>query len=56
MTYRSATALLALTTVGLGVVIFVIGAIHGGASGMLIGLLFALAGSGRLWLMRRRSG
>ena len=54
--YRSATILFALVTVVLGVVIFVIGAIHGGTEGLLIGVLFVAAGAGRLWLARRRSG
>jgi hypothetical protein len=55
-TYRSATILLALATMVLGVVIFVIGAVHGGTEGMLIGVLFVAAGAGRLWLIRRRYG
>jgi len=54
--YRSAATLLALVTLVLGIVIFVIGAVHGGTEGMLIGVLFAAAGGGRLWLMRRRLG
>lgn len=52
----TATITLALLTVALGVAIFVIGAIHGGTTGLLIGVLFVAAGGGRLWLIRRRSG
>lgn len=55
-TYRSATILLAFGTMVLGLVIFVIGAVHGGTAGMLIGALFVAAGAGRLWLIRRRYG
>ena len=55
-TYRTASMLLAAGTAVLGVVIFVIGALHGGTSGMLIGALFVAAGLGRLWLIRRRYG
>ena len=54
--YRSATILLALATIVLGLVIFVIGAIHGGSAGLLIGVLFVAAGVGRLWMIRRRDG
>ncbi len=55
-TYRSASILLALATAVLGVVIFVIGASHGGTSGIVIGVLFVAAGAGRLWMIRRRDG
>jgi hypothetical protein len=54
--YRAATRVLAFATIALGIAIFIIGAIHGGTSGMLIGALFAAAGAGRLWLIRRRYG
>ncbi len=54
--YRSATILLALLTMGLGVVMFVIGAIHGGTTGLLLGVLFIGAGVGRLWMIKRRYG
>jgi hypothetical protein len=55
-TYRSATMVLAGGTAALGVVIFAIGAIHGGTSGMLIGALFVAAGIGRLVMIRKRLG
>jgi hypothetical protein len=55
-TYRTATIVLAGGTAVLGVVIFVIGAIHGGTSGMLIGALFVAAGVGRLVMIRKRYG
>lgn len=49
------SALLALTTVGLGIAILATTAAHGGGSaGYLIGLLFVAAGAGRLYLMSRR--
>jgi hypothetical protein len=54
--YRSATILLALATTGLGVVMFVIGAIHGGTTGLLLGVLFVAAGIGRLWMIKKRYG
>jgi hypothetical protein len=54
--YRAATILLALATVGLGLVMFVIGAIHGGTTGLLLGVLFVAAGIGRLWMIKKRYG
>jgi hypothetical protein len=51
-----ATFLLAALTIALGVVIFAIGAIHGGGTGIVIGVLFVAAGVGRLVLLRRRHG
>jgi 4-hydroxybenzoate polyprenyltransferase len=54
--YRSATILLALATVGLGIVMFVIGAIHGGTTGLVLGVLFIAAGIGRLWMIKKRYG
>ena len=54
--YRSATILFACATMALGVVIFVIGALHGGTEGLLSGVLFVAAGGRRLWMIRRRNG
>lgn len=54
--YRSATILLALLMIGLGIVMFVIGAMHGGSTGLLLGVLFFGAGVGRLWMIKRRYG
>ena len=53
---RAVSILLAALTAVLGVVIFVIGAIHGGGTGILIGVLFVAAGAGRLVLIRRQRG
>ena len=53
-TYRSLTALLALLTAALGLVILALTLSRGGGVGILLGLLFVAAGAGRLYLMRRR--
>lgn len=53
--YRAGVAALAMVLVGLGVAIVVVTAVRGGAGvGSLIGVLFVLAGLGRLYLLRRR--
>ena len=53
--YKNLSALLAVTTAALGLAIVVTTASHGGGSaGYLIGLLFMVAGVGRLYLMRRQ--
>jgi hypothetical protein len=47
--------LLALTIIGLGIALLVVTLVHGGGEvGILLGLLFVAAGSGRLYLARRR--
>ena len=52
--YRGLSKLLALTTIGLGVALLVITLAHGGGQvGILLGLLFMVAGAGRLYLTRR---
>ena len=51
------TTLLSVTMVALGVVMIVLTLSRGGgplAVGMLFGVLFILAGGGRLWVQRRR--
>lgn len=53
--YRSLTRLTSLLLVALGVVMIAVTAWHGGGVGILLGVLFVLAGAGRLWLLRRRS-
>ena len=53
-TYRSLTALLALLTAALGLVMFAVTLSRGGGIGILLGLLFVAAGGGRLYLMHRR--
>ena len=46
--YRAATAAFAFAFVGIGIALLVLTAIHeGGASGYLIGALFAALGAGR---------
>jgi hypothetical protein len=49
--------LLALTTIGLGVALLVVTLVHGGGEvGILLGLLFVVAGGGRLYVQRRMRG
>jgi hypothetical protein len=52
--YRSLTQLTSLAMVGLGVAILVVTATAGGGVGLVIGVLFVVAGVARLWLLRRR--
>jgi hypothetical protein len=54
--YRGATALFAVTFLGIGLALLVVTAIRGGgAFGYVIGLLFAALGIGRLYLLRSRT-
>jgi hypothetical protein len=51
------TVALSLAMVGLGIAMIAVTLSRGGgpvASGIVIGLLFMLAGGGRLWAQRRR--
>ena len=51
--YRAATAAFAVAFLGIGVALVVVTAIGaGGATGYLIGALFAALGAGRLYLLR----
>jgi len=53
--YRGATALFALTFLGIGIALVVVTAARGGgAVGYLLGVLFVALGLGRLWLLRER--
>jgi hypothetical protein len=52
--YRSLTAVLALLTAALGVVMLALTLSGGGGIGVVLGLLFVAAGGGRLYLMRRK--
>jgi hypothetical protein len=53
--YRGATAVFALTFLGIGIALLgVTAARGGGATGYLLGVLFAALGLGRLWLLRAR--
>jgi hypothetical protein len=51
--YAGATAVLAATLVVLGVAMMAVTAARGGGVGLLLGALFAAAGAGRLYLLRR---
>ena len=52
--YRRAVAVFAVTFVALGFVLLVRTALAGGGSvGFVIGALFVVLGSARLWLLRR---
>jgi hypothetical protein len=54
--YRRIAALLALAIAVLGFGLLVSTAVHGGGtSGYLIGALFVALGSGRLYLLKKRS-
>jgi hypothetical protein len=50
--HRGATRLLAVVTMALGVALIATTVVHGGGIGILIGLLFLVAGAGRLYLSR----
>jgi hypothetical protein len=52
--YRAVTQLTAALMVGLGVAMLAVTLWHGGGVGLILGVLFVLAGAGRLWLLRRR--
>lgn len=55
MSLRPLRTLLALVTIGLGVALLAITLAHGGGEvGLALGLLFVVAGAGRLYLMRGR--
>jgi hypothetical protein len=52
---RPLRTLLALAIVALGVALCVVTLVHGGGEvGLVLGLLFVVAGAGRVYLMRRR--
>jgi hypothetical protein len=54
--YRGATALFALAFLGIGIALLVVTALRGGgATGYLLGVLFAALGLGRLYLLRARA-
>ena len=52
--YRNTVGLLAVAMIVLGVGIFAVTALHGGGVGLLLGVLFAAAGVGRLLLLRKQ--
>ena len=52
--YPTLAALLASMVIGLGVALLVVTLAHGGGQvGILLGVLFIVAGTGRLYLARR---
>jgi len=52
--YRSLTQLTALLMIGLGLTMIAVTAWRGGGVGLLLGVMFIAAGTGRLVLLRRR--
>jgi len=53
--FRGATALFAVTFLGIGIALIVVTAANGGgAVGYVLGVLFAALGVGRLYLLRAR--
>jgi len=52
--YRAATAFFGVGAIALGVAIVVQTVRHGGGLGYVIGVLFALLGAGRLYLLHQR--
>jgi hypothetical protein len=54
--YRTATAAFAVTFVGVGIALVVVTAVRGGSvTGYVLGVLFAMLGIGRLYLLRGRA-
>jgi hypothetical protein len=54
--YRGATAVFAITFLGIGIALVVVTAARGGGLvGYLLGLLFVALGIGRLYLLRMRA-
>jgi hypothetical protein len=52
--YRDVVATFGVVAIAIGIALIVRTAIAGGGVGILIGLLFAALGAGRLYLLRRR--
>jgi hypothetical protein len=54
--YRGATAVFAVTFLGIGLALVIVTAVRGGgALGYVLGVLFAALGAGRLYLLRNRA-
>jgi hypothetical protein len=53
--YASLTRLTSFLLIALGPAMIVVTAWHGGGVGILLGVLFVLAGAGRLLMLRRRT-
>jgi hypothetical protein len=52
--YNRLVLVLAVVTVLIGFTLLGVTAAHGGGVGLLLGALFVAAGTGRLWLLRRK--
>jgi hypothetical protein len=52
--YRAGVVALALVFVGIGIALLAVTAARGGGIGYLLGALFIVAGTARLYLARRR--
>ena len=55
MMYRQLTLLTAVLMIGLGLAMEIVTLRHGGGVGLILGLLFIVAGAGRIWMLRRRA-
>ena len=54
--YRPMVMLMAFAMIALGAAMIVVTLTHGGFGiGIVLGLLFMAAGSGRIWMLRRRA-
>ncbi len=51
--YRAATFVLSLAFVALGVSLLAVTAVRGGGAGYVFGALFIIAGTARIYLLRR---
>jgi hypothetical protein len=52
--YRAATLVFSLAFVAIGVALIAVTAVRGGGTGYLLGALFVIAGTARLYLQLRR--
>jgi hypothetical protein len=52
--YRAGIVVFAIAFVGIGIALLVVTAVRGGGVGYLLGVLFVLAGVGRLYALARR--
>jgi hypothetical protein len=53
--YRNLITVTSLTMVAIGLILIVLTVVRDGVGiGLVLGMLFVVAGSGRLWLIRRR--
>ena len=52
--YRAGLVLFSFAFIGIGIALIVVTAVRGGTTGYLLGVLFAVLGVGRLYLLRGR--